>query len=160
MASFTIDSSGNDAPPRQIPRFGRCWVTLNGVDTGWTADSGAPTFLLTGGAACILSQQIHSPTLATLLIDAGGSIATLTITDPQNSISATLTVASTFEESMVAKIESLLSESVGLTSVSLDGQTVSLQDLSDKRDFWLRRVNLKSGRRKRVSSINLARCCS
>ena len=90
MPSLTLSTSGSDAVERCIPRFGRnVLVTLNGVATGWTPDSdtipGTPVFQLAGGAGSrIARQQIYSATLATLWLDAGPSIATLTVTDPQN----------------------------------------------------------------------------
>lgn len=119
MPSLTLSTSGSDAVERCIPRFGRnVLVTLNGVATGWTPDSdtipGTPVFQLAGGAGSrIARQQIYSATLATLWLDAGPSIATLTVTDPQNALSGVLTVARTFEERMVARLEHLLEKMPG-----------------------------------------------
>lgn len=161
MASMFVDL------PDGIPRNQRNFIVpLRGQGTGWTPGAefvpGTPIFTVSGSEQVrIRRQEISTPTLATLWIDSGPISAALTFTDPLNSITAITQVVGTFPEKMVAKVQRLLMDAVGMTTIQMDGQTVTVQALQDQYDFWLRRVNEErakaaTGKRKRLSTINLA----
>jgi hypothetical protein len=72
-------------------------VTLAGMDTSWTSGNpGSPTFILSGDTeASITSQTVTSATQATIVINAGNTTGTLTITDPSTGNTVTIMVVST-----------------------------------------------------------------
>jgi len=62
----------------------------------------------------------------------------------------------TFAEDQVSRLETLLASSVGVRSVSVDGVSVSYDDLLRQYDYWKSKVALEGGTKPRVSSINLS----
>ena len=67
-------------------------ITLTGVNTSWTL--GTPTFTISGGTgASITTQTITSSTTANLVVNAGTSTGTLTITDLSTGATTTVIVA-------------------------------------------------------------------
>ena len=60
-----------------------------------------------------------------------------------------------FAEKMVAKYRDLLLQSAGLTSISIDGQSVSYADLEAAHDHWTKKLARLSGSRPIAKSINL-----
>lgn len=59
----------------------------------------------------------------------------------------------TFAETMVTKLETLLTGSVGLQSVNVDGRTVTYQELRGEYDYWKSRVARELKTRPRVAQI-------
>jgi hypothetical protein len=61
----------------------------------------------------------------------------------------------TFAEQQLARIEALLAESVGMTSITVGNTSVSYDDLIKQREYWKREVNIASGQSHRVLRFNL-----
>ena len=61
----------------------------------------------------------------------------------------------TFAEGQVERLETLLASSVGVRSVSVDGVSVSYDDLMKQYDYWKARVAREAGTRPRIAQINL-----
>lgn len=61
----------------------------------------------------------------------------------------------TFAEDHVERLETLLAANVGVRSVSVDGVSVSYDDLLKQYDYWKSRVARESGTRPRIAQINL-----
>lgn len=62
-------------------------------------------------------------------------------------------MAKTFAEKRLAQYEELLEDNAGMTSVSVDGQTMSLANLEAKSEYWRRRVAKQKGKFATVSTI-------
>lgn len=62
----------------------------------------------------------------------------------------------TFAESQVERLETLLAANVGVRSVSVDGTTVSYDDLLKQYQFWKSRVAREQGAKPRVAQIDLS----
>ena len=62
---------------------------------------------------------------------------------------------STFAEDMVTKYETLLSANTGVKSVSVDGQSVSYDDLVKQYQFWKTTVARAAGTKPTASTIKL-----
>jgi len=62
----------------------------------------------------------------------------------------------TFAETMVTKLETLLTASVGLQSVNVDGRAVTYQQLRGEYDYWKSRVAREQGTRPRVAQVDLS----
>ncbi|MDE2100064.1 MAG: hypothetical protein KGL39_22610 [Patescibacteria group bacterium] len=60
-----------------------------------------------------------------------------------------------FAAAQVARLETLLSQCVGVQSITVDGQTVTYADLLAQYQFWKRRAAVENGTRPFVSQINL-----
>jgi hypothetical protein len=58
-----------------------------------------------------------------------------------------------FAERMVTKLETMLLENVGVTSVNVDGVAVSYADLEEKYAYWKRKRDAEQGRGRTVSQI-------
>lgn len=56
---------------------------------------------------------------------------------------------------MVEKYQALLLANAGVKNVSVDGQSLSLDDLESKLEYWSRKVAIADGSRPRVMQINL-----
>jgi len=61
----------------------------------------------------------------------------------------------TFAEQMVAKYETLLLQSTGLQSISVDGQSMSVVDLETKWKYWKTQVATENGTKPRLSVIKM-----
>jgi hypothetical protein len=61
----------------------------------------------------------------------------------------------TFAEQMVAKYETLLLQSAGLQSISVDGQSMSVADLESKWQYWKNQVARENGTKPRLSVIKM-----
>ncbi len=61
-----------------------------------------------------------------------------------------------FADTMVAKLETLLTENVGVKSVNVDGTTIAYADLEKQYDYWKARAARASGARPRSAQIKLA----
>jgi hypothetical protein len=64
-------------------------------------------------------------------------------------------MSSSFADEMVTKLETLLRENVGVTSVNVDGRSVSYAELTAQYDYWKNRAARESGRRPWASKIKL-----
>lgn len=62
---------------------------------------------------------------------------------------------STFAEDMVEKYQTLLLANAGVKSVTVDGQSMTMDDLERKLEYWSRKVAAANGTRPRVMQINL-----
>jgi len=62
----------------------------------------------------------------------------------------------TFAEQMVEKYRTLLADSAGLKTVTVDGQTVTYGELEERLAYWENRVAAESGRRPRAATIKLS----
>ena len=60
-----------------------------------------------------------------------------------------------FADEMVEKYQALLLANAGVKSVNVDGQSLSLDDLESKLEYWSRKVAIADGSRPRVMQINL-----
>lgn len=60
-----------------------------------------------------------------------------------------------FADDMVEKYQALLLANAGVKSVNVDGQSLSLDDLEKKLEYWSRKVARADGTRPRVMQINL-----
>ena len=65
-------------------------------------------------------------------------------------------MADTHAAQMVTKLEAMLLECAGLTSINVDGQSVSLADLEKKWAYWKKRVAIETNRKPVVSTIKLS----
>lgn len=63
---------------------------------------------------------------------------------------------STHAAQMVIKLEALLLECAGLTSISVDGQSVSLADLKIEHRYWKKQVATESKTRPVVTTIKMS----
>jgi hypothetical protein len=61
----------------------------------------------------------------------------------------------TFAEDQLERLETLLAANVGVSSVSVDGVSVSYDDLLKQYDYWRNRVAREEGTRPRIAQINL-----
>ena len=61
----------------------------------------------------------------------------------------------TFAEDMVTSLETLLAANVGVTSVTVDGQSVTYADLLKQYNYWKSRVARASGDKPPLSTIIL-----
>jgi hypothetical protein len=59
----------------------------------------------------------------------------------------------TLAEKMVAKLEALLLENAGLTSVTVDGVSTTFDDLTAQYAYWKKQVASEQGRSRTVSTI-------
>lgn len=62
----------------------------------------------------------------------------------------------TFAEEMVAKLETLLLASAGLTSVNVDGQMIAFADLEAKYKYWKSVVAREAASSGRWSTLDLS----
>jgi len=62
----------------------------------------------------------------------------------------------TFAEEMVEKYRTLLADSAGLKTVTVDGQSVTYGELEERLRYWESRVGSESGRRPRAATIKLS----
>ena len=62
----------------------------------------------------------------------------------------------TFAQQMVEKYRTLLADSAGLKSVTVDGQSVTYGDLERLLEHWENKVAAEGGRRPRAASIKLS----
>lgn len=60
-----------------------------------------------------------------------------------------------FAERMVEKYQELLLKSAGLKSVSVEGESMSLDDIEAKWSFWKREVNRLVGKKPAISVIKM-----
>jgi len=61
----------------------------------------------------------------------------------------------TFAEDQVERLETLLAANVGVSSVSVDGVSVSYDNLIKQYDYWKSRLAREDGTRPIVAQINL-----
>jgi hypothetical protein len=61
----------------------------------------------------------------------------------------------TFAENQLVAVEALLAENPGATSVTVDGQAISFDNLLLRREHWRREVARETGRRPIVASVKL-----
>jgi hypothetical protein len=62
---------------------------------------------------------------------------------------------SSFAANQVARLETLLQQCTGVQSVTVDGQTVTYDDLTRQYNYWKSRYARENGRRPRVAQIYL-----
>ena len=62
----------------------------------------------------------------------------------------------TFAEQMVEKYQTLLADSAGLKTVTVDGQSVTYGELEERLAYWEGRAAAESGRRPRAATIKLS----
>ena len=62
----------------------------------------------------------------------------------------------TFSEDQIARLETLLAENVGVSTVTVGGRSVTYADLLKQYDDFKSRVAREQGTRPRVSHINLS----
>ena len=62
----------------------------------------------------------------------------------------------TFAEQMVEKYRTLLADSAGLKSVTVDGQSVTYGELERQLQYWENKVAAECGRRPRAATIKLS----
>lgn len=65
----------------------------------------------------------------------------------------------TFAELQLARVEALLAECVGMTSITVGNTSVSYDDLIKQREYWQREVNNANGTTQRVLRFNLGGGC-
>jgi len=61
----------------------------------------------------------------------------------------------TFAETMLDAIKIRLADCAGLKSITVDGQTVTFEDLTRQYDHWNTRVMREQGKASRIQRINL-----
>jgi len=61
-----------------------------------------------------------------------------------------------FARDMVSKYEALLAANAGMRSVSVDGQSVTYDELEKQYEFWVKKAGAEAGTRPRLSKINLS----
>jgi hypothetical protein len=61
----------------------------------------------------------------------------------------------TFAETMVTKLETLLSEAAGLRSVTVAGQMVTYENLIEQHGYWKKQVAQEQGTRRRILPIEM-----
>jgi len=61
-----------------------------------------------------------------------------------------------FATDMVTKYEGLLATHAGMKSVSVDGQSVTYDELEKQYEFWVKKAGAEAGTRPRLSKINLS----
>lgn len=61
----------------------------------------------------------------------------------------------TFAEEMVAQLETLLRENVGVQTVSFGGQTVSYADLQRQYEYWQAQAAKSTGKRPFIRSLTM-----
>lgn len=66
-----------------------------------------------------------------------------------------MAIPATFCRQMVSRYESLLLENAGVSSVSVDGVSVSYAELERSLEYWNRKLETAEGSRRRVSQIKL-----
>ena len=59
------------------------------------------------------------------------------------------------EDTIVAKYEALLEANAGMKSVSVDGQTITYEDLHKRWEFWKAKAARLKGNRPRVLGMDL-----
>ena len=101
-----VRASTMSATVPSIPLSATSVVTVNGVDTCWSSESGGssrPNFAISGVAGCTLVSAFkgtdppdNEDTNADLTITTGSTAGTLTITDNGTGITTTITVGSEF----------------------------------------------------------------
>ena len=60
-----------------------------------------------------------------------------------------------FAQQMVERLEALLLENVGFTSVNVDGRSVSYADLTAQYEIWKNKADRENGKRPTFSRIRL-----
>lgn len=60
-----------------------------------------------------------------------------------------------FAELQVARLQTLLAQSTGVDSVTVDGQSVKYTDLLNQYDYWTAKVAQESGTRPTTVGVNL-----
>ncbi len=116
LAALAVSTSTfTTSPSTTVQDSTAVTITLTGTGTAWTTGTpGTPTFLLSGGTgASITAQTITSSTSATLTINAGSAVTTLTIADPTNNSTTTVSVTSS---DIIPPVISLTTPSVGTVS--------------------------------------------
>ena len=61
-----------------------------------------------------------------------------------------------FAEEMVEKYKGLLRDNAGIKSVSVDGQSVSYDDIQKQYNQWKKILDSSTGKKAMVSQINLS----
>ena len=61
-----------------------------------------------------------------------------------------------FAEKMVKKYEQLLDENAGVKSVSVDGQSVTWDDLQRQYTFWKKELDKSEGKKPMIQQGNLS----
>ncbi len=62
----------------------------------------------------------------------------------------------TFAAQMLARVEALLLDNVGVTEVTVDGVTTKYADLLAQRDRWRREVQQEQGKRSQMLGVDLS----
>jgi hypothetical protein len=64
-------------------------------------------------------------------------------------------MAKSLAEQMVEKLAAILLENAGLAAVTVDGTSVTYQDLEERYQFWQKRLQAERGQRPNLSTIKM-----
>jgi hypothetical protein len=64
-------------------------------------------------------------------------------------------MAKSLAEQMVEKLAAILLENAGLAAVTVDGTSVTYQDLEERYQFWQKRLQAERGQRPNLSRIKM-----